>query len=42
MTAEELNFDLFSKMSEEMREFQEWLKSQPVEEVMERLQRCIA
>lgn len=34
MSPEELNFNLFVKMSEEMRMFCEWLKTQPAEEII--------
>lgn len=34
MTSEELNFNLFTKMNNEMRDFYEWLKNQPAEEII--------
>lgn len=34
MTTEELNFNLFAKMTNEMRDFYEWLKTQPAEEII--------
>ncbi len=34
MTTEELNFNLFAKMNNEMREFYEWLKTQPADEII--------
>lgn len=34
MSKEELNFDLFARMSEELRMFYEWLKTQPVDSII--------
>ena len=35
MTARELSFNLFVKMSEELRTFYEWLKTRPVDEILQ-------